>query len=154
VLQHPDEVRHAKNSARLVGLVNPGTELVVGETAEDFKVLRDRFDMDSRAVVLYPASGSAALGDSVSVEPIETIIIIDGTWRKAKRMWLTNPWLHRLRVYHLNDVGSSVYSIRASSVSGGLASIEAAAHALGVVEDTSTQPLWDAFAAMQANWPD
>jgi len=154
ILQHPDEARHAKNTARLIGLVNPETELVIGESAEDFARIRAHYADDSRAVVLYPAPESTALGKTADSAPVETIIIIDGTWRKAKKIWLTNEWLQSMRVCHLNDLNESAYNIRSSRVTGGMASIEAVAHALALLEDTSTEPLWTAFMAMQEQWPE
>lgn len=153
VLQHPGESRHAKNTARLVELVIPDTELLVGENEADFADVRERLQMDPHAAVLYPTTGSTSLQESIAGEPIETIILIDGTWRKARKMWFANPWLHALRVCHLNDVGSSAYRIRSSNVSGGLASIEAVAIALNLLGETSVEPLWNAFMAMQGYWP-
>ena len=153
ILQHPSEAKHAKNTARLVKLVIPETELVVGETADDFRDVRGRLKMDSGTVVLYPAPVSTPLAEAVDRESVETLIIIDGTWRKAKKMWLENTWLHDLRVCHLNAVSSSAYSIRSTSVVGGMASIEAVAHGLELLGETTVQPLWNAFMAMQKQWP-
>ena len=153
VLQHLAEVKHAKNTARLISLVAPDTKIVVGETAEDFCDVRSQYAADPGAVVLYPAAGSASLNECATHAPIKTLIIIDGTWRKAKRIWLSNPWLHSMRVCHLEDVGGSNYRIRSGSVDGGLASIEAAAHALQLLGETDTQALLDAFMALQRNWP-
>ena len=153
MLQHPTEVKHAKNTARLISLVAPATEIVVGETAEDFSAVRKRLQANRHAVVLYPASDSVPLGESLTAEPIDSVIIIDGTWRKAKKIWLSNPWLHTMRVCHLNDADRSKYLIRSSSEPEGLASIEAAAFALHQLGDTNTHALLDVFMAMQAYWP-
>jgi len=152
VLQHPSESRHAKNTARIISLVIPDTETVVGETAGDFRDVRNRFQSDPTAIVLYPAAISTPLKESVDRETINTIIIIDGTWRKAKKIWLSNPWLHTMRVCDINDANSSLYNIRSGSNPNGLASIEAAAFALSQLEEASTKPLLEAFMAMQKQW--
>jgi DTW domain-containing protein YfiP len=154
VLQHPDEVKHAKNTARLISLVIPETEVAVGESAEDFAELSGRFANDSAAVVLFPTTDSIALDISAGREPIDTLIILDGTWRKARKMWLMNPWLHKLRVCHLRGTDQSAYSIRKTSVRGGMASIEAVAHGLELLEGGSTKPLRNALMAMQSHWPE
>ena len=111
VLQHPSEVKHAKNTARLISLVAPKTETVVGENPEDFRAVRSRLLSNPNAVILFPTATSIALDRGMDAMPIDTLIIIDGTWRKAKKIWLSNPWLHGMRVCHLNSPISSKYHI-------------------------------------------
>lgn len=153
VLQHPDEVKHAKNTARLISLVAPATKTIVGTTTEDFAAVREQLQNNPFAVVLYPAANSVSLDKSLAVAPIDTLIIIDGTWRKAKKIWLSNRWLHTMRVCRLNEAGPSKYLIRSGSEPEGLASIEAAAFVLKQLGESGTDALLDIFMAMQANWP-
>ena len=153
VLQHPSEVKHAKNTARLISLVAPETETVIGETAEDFQAVRKRLQADPHSVVLYPCPESKPLAEVAKGQTIKRLVIIDGTWRKAKKIWLSNPWLHSLRVCHLDAAASSSYRIRSGSVPDGLASIEAAAQALQALGESNTDALLEAFMAMQENWP-
>ena len=152
VLQHPSEVKHAKNTARLISLVVPEAEIVVGETPEDFHAVRSRLETDPHAVLLYPAAESSLLSTSAEGQTIRTIVILDGTWRKAKKIWLSNTWLHEMRVCHLDEPESN-YRIRSTRIPGGLASIEAAAHALRQLGEANTEALLDAFAALQDKWP-
>lgn len=153
VLQHPSEVKHAKNTARLIALVAPETETVVGEKPEDFRAVRRKLVSNPNAVILFPTATSIALTESLNAAPIDTLIIIDGTWRKAKKIWLSNPWLHGMRVCHLNSPISSRYHIRSSRQPDGLASIEAAASALSQLGERNTDALLDALMAMQKCWP-
>jgi len=153
VLQHPSEVKHAKNTARLISLVAPETETIVGETPNDFGAVRGRLMSNPNAVILFPTATSLALDESMDSIPIDTLIIIDGTWRKAKKIWLSNPWLHGMRVCHLKSPISSRYHIRSSREPDGLASIEAAASALSQLGERNTDALLDALMAMQKCWP-
>ena len=153
VLQHPSEVKHAKNTARLISLVAPETETIVGETPKDFSAVRGRLLSNPNAVILFPTTTSLALDESMDTMPIDTLIIIDGTWRKAKKIWLSNPWLHGMRVCHLKSPISSRYHIRSSRQPDGLASIEAAASALSQLGEGNTNALLDALMAMQKCWP-
>ena len=153
VLQHPSEVKHAKNTARLISLVAPETETIVGETPNDFGAVRGRLMSNPNAVILFPTATSLALDESMDSIPIDTLIIIDGTWRKAKKIWLSNPWLHGMRVCHLKSPISSRYHIRSSRQPDGLASIEAAASALSQLGERNIDALLDALMAMQKCWP-
>jgi DTW domain-containing protein YfiP len=133
--------------------VAPKTETIVGETPKDFGAVRGRLISNPNAVILFPTATSLALDESMDTMPIDTLIIIDGTWRKAKKIWLSNPWLHGMRVCHLKSPISSRYHIRSSRQPDGLASIEAAASALSQLGERNTDALVDALMAMQKCWP-
>jgi DTW domain-containing protein YfiP len=133
--------------------VAPKTETIVGETPKDFGAVRGRLISNPNAVILFPTATSLALDESMDTMPIDTLIIIDGTWRKAKKIWLSNPWLHGMRVCHLKSPISSRYHIRSSRQPDGLASIEAAASALSQLGERNTDALIDALMAMQKCWP-
>jgi DTW domain-containing protein YfiP len=133
--------------------VAPKTETIVGETPKDFGAVRGRLISNPNAVILFPTATSLALDESMDTMPIDTLIIIDGTWRKAKKIWLSNPWLHGMRVCHLKSPISSRYHIRSSRQPDGLASIEAAASALSQLGERNTSALLDALMAMQKYWP-
>ena len=151
ILQHPSEAGHAKNTARLVTLVAEDAEVVVGEYPEDFDGVRQALLSNPGAVVLFPASTSVPLSEANRTSPVLRLVLIDGTWRKAKKIWMSNPWLQQLRVCHIDDV-SSRYRIRRGSVPGGLATIEAAASALEQLGEVKTEALLNAFEALQKNW--
>jgi DTW domain-containing protein YfiP len=154
VLQHPSETAHAKNTARLIPLVTKSCEITVGETPDDFAEVKHGIEANPAAVVLFPAQQSAALADEASAGPIDTLVVLDGTWRKAKKIWLANPWLQTLRVCHLNNLADTDYRIRRSKLPNSLSTIEATAVALGTLENTPTEPLLKAFETMQSHWPE
>jgi len=158
ILQHPSEKNRAKNTARLVSLVVPDAKVVVGESAADFEQIKqrliDRESAGARVAVLFPSPESTILSENVESASniIQTLILIDGTWRKAKKMWQLNPWLWTLVVFRLEAGSKSRYRIRKGSQAGGLSTLEAAALALEIVEDADTEPLYKAFEAMQDKW--
>lgn len=58
ILQHPPEVHHAKNSARLLHLSLPGSRIVVGETF-DTATLHAAMPEQKYTVLLYPPTAHA-----------------------------------------------------------------------------------------------
>ena len=81
ILQHPDEVRHALNTARLAALGLCNAELRIGEHFPELEA-----ELSGRQVwLLFP--GAAALrvealaGQACGEERV--LIVPDGTWRKA-----------------------------------------------------------------------
>ena len=85
ILQHPTEAGHAKNTARLITLVAEGAEVVVGEQPEDFDGVRHALLSNPGVVLLFPTSISVPLSEASQTSPVHRLVLIDGTWRKAKK---------------------------------------------------------------------
>ncbi|MBK50840.1 MAG: DTW domain-containing protein [Gammaproteobacteria bacterium] len=152
IFQHPSEAGHAKNTARLISLVAEGVKIIVGESPEDFDEVREELLSNQGTVVLFPASTSISLSAAHKNSSVNKLLLIDGTWRKANKIWLSNPWLQQLRICHI-DGALSHYRIRSGRVPTGLATIEAAASALKQLGQANTDALLKVFEAFQTNWP-
>lgn len=152
ILQHPSEQQKAKNTARLISLIAPKVEIAVGETEQDFKCLKERLKSDSAAVLVFPALESQPIGEIAALKKVETIVLLDGTWRKAKKIWHSNPWLRSMPIGRLEPTSPSLYRIRKGREVGGYSTLEAAALTIEAVEGADVSSLYDALEAMQANW--
>ena len=146
ILQHPLEVRNAKNSARLLHLCLPGSRLEVGEAFTDLHTL---LHADGRVpVLLYPATPGVVppLLDPTPPERLR-LVVLDATWRKSRKMLHVNPELQRLPRLALHDVPASAYRIRKAHAAHQLSTLEAAALALGQMESDADayRPLLQAF---------
>lgn len=151
LLQHPLEVGHAKNSAGLLHLSLGHCRLLVGE-AFDVEVLDGR--EPKYTVLLYPQSHcqghetAAALDPAQLADPAQVrLVVLDGTWRKSRKMLHLNPWLQRLPRLSLDQVPASLYSIRKAQEPGQLSTLEAACLALAQLENDAGKfvPLLNAF---------
>jgi len=165
VLQHPLEVRNAKNSARLLHLCVAGSRLEVAETF-DPAALDAMLGADGRQpLLLYPDTpADAALGiapaPALAPELLRDpgrlrLVVLDATWRKSRKMLYLNPALQRLPRLALRDVPPSAYRIRKAHAPHQLSTLEAAAHALAQLESDALryQPLlaaFDGFVQQQA----
>jgi DTW domain-containing protein YfiP len=157
ILQHPLEVRNAKNSARLLHLCLSASRLLVGE-AFDPDELHALLHADGRTpLLLYPDTpGDAALG--IAPPPVLDagllarpdalrLVVLDGTWRKSRKMLYMNTPLQRLPRLALSNVPPSAYRIRKAHAAHQLSTLEAAALALARLEGDPDwcAPLLDAF---------
>lgn len=167
ILQHPLEAGNAKNSARLLHLCLPHSRLVIGETfAEpELRALlhaplndgKDEPQSGRQAVLLYPDTPEgSAVGIVAPPEPDLSLwrapgklrlVVLDGTWRKSRKMLYLNPLLQRLPRVSLTDAPASRYLIRKAHGAHQLSTFEAVCHALARIEDDCLkfQPLLDAF---------
>jgi DTW domain-containing protein YfiP len=155
ILQHPLEVANAKGSARLLHLSLPGSKLLVGETfapADLAPLLAGK-----RSVLLYPdTAGDQSLGipapppfdpawagEAASLR----LVVLDGTWRKSRKMLYLNPLLQQLPRLPLRDTPPSHYLIRKAHAPDQLSTLEATCYALMRLENDPArfQRLIDGF---------
>ena len=154
ILQHPLEVANAKGSARLLHLSLPGSRLVVGEVF-DPQVLSGLLSAGGRKpLLLFPGTAGMAPDPAMLRTPSALrLVVLDGTWRKSRKMLHLNPLLHDLPRLALRDMAPSRYRIRKAHAPDQLSTLEAACHALAQLEGDAFQPVlaaFDGFVAEQA----
>jgi len=133
VIQHPHERTHPFNTARLVKLCMPNAAVHV-PTPGFTGTLELRVDVPADAAVLFPHPGAADLRDLPEQQRPSTLVVLDGTWGHAKRVYRENAWLQRLRHVKLTPSAPSNYRIRREPKPEYVSTIEAIVEALRVVE--------------------
>ena len=135
ILQHPAELHHAKGSARLLHLCLPGSQLHIGEVF-DADWLDRRLHADGRLpLLLYPDPERTHLPPSGLPAPARLrLVVLDGTWRQSRQLLQSHPALERLPRLGLDAPQRAGYHIRKAHRPGQLATMEAAALALGQLE--------------------
>jgi DTW domain-containing protein len=156
VLQHPQEQRHAKNSAALLRLSLANCEVVVGERFSDgvLQALLHRPGRQTR--LLYPdAPTEPALSSPVAPAALTLrLVVIDATWRKSLRMLLEHPALAALPRLSLDAPAPTRYrAIRAARRGDQVSTLEATVQALAMLEGPGfdAAPLLDAFGCFVAS---
>lgn len=149
VLQDPCEVKHAKNTVKLLSLVIPNMKVVVGELPDDFTSLVTYLTHTKKAIyVIYPSQESACIDD---IKPTKDAILLflDGTWRKVFKMMSLNPWLNDFPFLHLNLDVPSQYKIRKAPRKDSLSTLEAVGLSLKAIDSQlDINPLHQALNAM------
>lgn len=147
LLQHPSEVSHALNTARLAALGLRNAELRVGEVFED---LAQWLEVPGyRTGVLFPGEGAQALQGYDADERPWLLVVPDGTWRKARKLLHLNPLLAALPRVSLAEGAVSRYRLRKAPGPGALSTVEAIVQALQVLEaPTSFEALLKPFDAL------
>ncbi|TIH06445.1 tRNA-uridine aminocarboxypropyltransferase [Pseudomonas leptonychotis] len=134
ILQHPSEVRHALNTARLAALGLSNAQLLVGEVFEALPALLQQ--PGYRACLLFPGEQVQPLmpyDKSCSELPL-LLVVPDGTWRKARKLLHVNPQLANLPRVALPEGLSSRYRLRKAPMPGALSTLEAIVAALNTIE--------------------
>lgn len=169
ILQHPLEVHNAKGTARLLHLSLPNSKLMTGEvfSAAEIQAL---LAGPRQAVLLYPETPGEPSPPVLSVELMLSpsqlrLIVLDGTWRKSRKMLHLNPALQGIPRLPLSDLPASHYLIRKAHRPDQLSTLEATCAALlhldalglgdSVCADQRFQPMlsaFDGFVAQQMGY--
>lgn len=133
VLQHDRERRHAFGTVRLlkIGLRNLVVHRMPADSGAQF-AKPAAFPDD--AGVLYPGPGSLDLAELPADQCPKKLVVIDGTWSQAHRMYRDSPWLQRLPRYSLKPIEPSRYRIRKEPRHECLSTLESTAMALEMIE--------------------
>lgn len=171
VLQHPLEVHHPKGSARLLHLCLPHSRLLCGEIFDPAELqhhLRAPWGhapAPQLTLLLYPNTASdPALPAPPELPPAALnaparirLVVLDGTWRKSRRILYANPLLQQLPRLALQDVPPSNYRLRRAHRADQLSTLEATCAALMQLERQTAPftPLlqaFDGFVTQQLVW--
>lgn len=137
IWQHPSEVDHPKGTAALLSRCLVNSRVISGKhfTLEQIDSISD--DGNKPLYLLFPKSGDALLSAPESTAAIR-ILVLDGTWRKTRKLIYENPWLNTLPRINLNDDChdplASNYRIRKAEKEGQLSTLEATCSAIDQLE--------------------
>lgn len=164
ILQHPLEVQQAKGSARLLHLSLAGSQLAVGECFDPAQ-LDTLLAGPRRNILLYPDTQADQAPGMLRAAPLDPawlaypqglrLIVLDGTWRKSRKMLYLNPALQGLPRLPLRQTPASHYLIRKAHLPDQLSTLEATVYALEQLEQAPQRyaaliDAFDGFVAQQA----
>jgi DTW domain-containing protein len=144
---HRYEARKPTNTGRLAASCLASSEIHVRghEGAPSAPIA---LAADALPLLLFPAEGALPLTDFAgSARPV-TLIVPDGTWRQASRVRARVPGLAELPCVTLPAGPPTRYRLRAESRPDGLATIEAIARAMGILEGAHVQDAMERLLAV------
>jgi DTW domain-containing protein YfiP len=149
ILQHPRERRHALGTVRLLRLGLASVRVHVldlqGKRAKSKPVI-----LPEGAGLLYPSKDALDLATlPVDARPAH-LVLIDGTWSHANRIYRDNPWIAALPRYRIAPTEGSRYRIRSEPRAECLSTVESVVAALRCLQPDlyGTEMLDAAFDAM------
>ncbi|MBC7455004.1 MAG: DTW domain-containing protein [Massilia sp.] len=159
ILQHPLEVSNAKGSARLLHLGLPGSVLLAGEAFDADVLSALLYEGGRTPLLLYPdrAAHATPVPPALPAPNTLRLVVLDGTWRKSRKMLSLNPLLQGLSRLALQGMPASHYRIRKAHAPDQLSTLEASAYALmrldgGAAPYQTLLAGFDGFVAQQAGY--
>jgi len=175
ILQHPLEVHEAKGTARLLHLSLPHSRMVTGERFDDSALqplltapfgATDAATAPRHTLLLYPEAPQDATLGIATPPPLNPawlqsperlrLVVLDGTWRKSRKMLHQNPLLQQLPRLALKDLPASHYHVRQAHRPHQRSTLEATCAALAQIEGDSPRLMlllaaFDGFVAQLAH---
>ena len=146
-LQDPSEQNKAIGTARILDLSLSKVKLTVADTFD-----AAQFDL-SNTFLVFPSEQSETIDSLQQTARLNNdlqFILLDGSWKKAYKLLMTNPFLQSLPKLTLNVQEQSRYRIRKSPREDGLSTVEAGYYLLSELESNYDKflPLLDVFKQM------
>jgi DTW domain-containing protein YfiP len=150
VLQHPSETKHPLNTVRIMKKSFQEMTVIIGEDfSNDLRINSLICGHNNECALLYPANDALVLNNNSSPKELTHLILIDGTWRKAKKIFMLSKNLHKLPALKLAPTEHSDYRIRKSPTDSALSTLEAAVEAVHFLEPALvTAPVMNSFHKM------
>jgi DTW domain-containing protein len=140
LLVHYREARKPTNTGQLAMRALAGSSVaVIGDRAKPLELPIVR--AGETAVLLFPAD------DAVPIDRVraDVLVVPDGNWRQAAKMRGRVPGLAQLPCVTLPEAPPTMYQLRDEPRDGGLATLEAIAHALRILEGEHGGAIADAL---------
>jgi len=157
VLMHHREYKLPTNTSRLASLLMPNC-LIHLRGLPDNELLLDQVIPDlSQAILLYPCESSRELNQEFCVALKRPVVLIvpDGSWRQASKVAIRENYLKDIPRVHLPKTLPSRYFLRREPKDNGLATFEAIARTLGILESLEVQQklenVFDEFVSRSLN---
>ncbi len=149
ILQHPKETHHPMNTARIAEIGFRNCQIFVGEDFSDNRDLKEILSQ-KKCALLFPGKNAVNASELTEQDMPEMMIILDGTWRKARKIFHCNPVLQALPSIFLDHNLTSDYRIRKVPSPEALSTIEAAVVLLRQIDKNKSvhQSLLNAFDKM------
>lgn len=154
LLTSPKEFTRPSNTGRLLKLINPEqTEILAWERKPEPDSRLSQLAQTRGVCLVYPAP----LGHPRRIErptyPAPVLILLDGTWQEALKMYRKSEYLSHMPLLSLPDTVESTYRLRENQLPSALCTIEAAAICLELnAENASAQLIQQTFETFQRHY--
>jgi DTW domain-containing protein YfiP len=145
---HRREERKTTNTGRLaVECLSNSQALIRGDESSSRAPFT--WDASTQPLLLYPHADAIPIARFAASERPVTLIVPDGTWRQAAKVRTRVPGLGDVPCVSIEPDAPTMYRLRHETRPGGLATIEAIARAMGILEGAHVRSaLEEVFRAM------
>jgi DTW domain-containing protein YfiP len=133
---HAKELKRTTNTGRLAIKALSNSEMRIRGDNHQALDLSDLLSENYRTFLFYPADNAVELDQQLVREsslPIQ-LIVPDGNWRQASKVHYRHQELQAIPRVKISTPNGQEMHMRAEHTEAGMATLEAIAHALGIIE--------------------
>lgn len=133
---HRRELKRSSNTGLLAVRALVNSEIRIRGEGRDTLDLKDLLTSQYRTFLFYPSDDAIELNKELVVQertPIQ-LIVPDGTWRQARKIRSRHHELKDVQRVKISTPNNSVFQLRAQSRPEGMATLQAIAQGLGMIE--------------------
>ncbi len=137
ILQHKDERDHYLNTAKILSLSCDNVFLFTGENFHWDEIIQSLNLAEIHWYLFFPHEKAITIEEfTKTTKGLSTgLIILDGTWKKAKKIFYTNSFLQQIPIVKLTNFYPSTYELRVCHKENHLSTLEAFAYFLEEVSE-------------------
>ncbi|WP_415063860.1 tRNA-uridine aminocarboxypropyltransferase [Bdellovibrio sp.] len=138
---HAKELKRTTNTGRLAIKSLTNSEMRVRGATKDSLDLSDLLTPNYRTLLFYPSEDALELNKELVEQdsrPIQ-LIVPDGNWRQASKVHYRHHELKDIPRVMIKTPNTSKLHLRAENTPEGMATLQAIAHALGIIEGESVK---------------
>lgn len=148
---HVKELKRTTNTGRLALSALTNSEMRI--RGEEFKTLdlSDTLSPAYRTLLFYPSDNAVELDHKLVTDcslPIQ-LIVPDGNWRQASKVHYRHHELKDIQRVKISTPNTEGMHMRAETTDAGMATLEAIAHALGIIEGSEVKDVLMKFYRMK-----
>lgn len=152
ILMHRNETYKPTNTGRLISATIANTKTIQWQSRLEAGAELDALlaDPSYQPIVVFPPADDYIQRMVTRVQPVEIagkplFILLDATWRQARRMFRHSVYLQNLPVISLDETKTSTYSLRKAIHEGQLCTAEVASALLFQIGENEAGEALDAY---------
>jgi len=136
LIVHAKELKRTTNTGRLAITALTNSEMRIRGEGRAPLMLTGLLTSNYRTFLFYPSVDALELDKKLVAESLQPIqlIVPDGSWRQASKIHTRYPELKDIQRVKISTPNLAKFHMRAESTPNGMATLEAIAHALGIIE--------------------
>lgn len=136
LIVHAKELKRTSNTGSLALKALTNSEMKIRGIDKETLNLSNLLTPDYRTFLFYPSENAIELNQELISEsslPIQ-LLVPDGNWRQASKVHYRHPELINVPRVMISTPNTSLYHMRAENTEHGMATLQAIALALGMIE--------------------
>jgi DTW domain-containing protein len=136
LLVHAKELKRTTNTGRLAVKALKNSEMIIRGLDHERLDLTSRLTSNYQSLLFYPSADASELTKEFLNQfdrPIQ-LLVPDGNWRQASKVHFRHPELKGIPRVKISKANESLFHLRAEATEEGMATLEAIAEALKIIE--------------------